>query len=255
MPFDRPGDPWSGTAYNGFAGAPPPGQAGPAPSRRRSFKTLTLSGVAVAVVLGVGLGFLARPKLDVGGARSAQASQPAPSLGQVPIAVAPAPAPTALTSQGRLEVLPPDLARLASPQAALPKAPVADAGALPPPPPALAPEPAPALAPAPAMAAPAPAPAPAIRASFDCATARPGAEQAVCGDAGLAAADRRLAQAWRRAMASGADPRALRQEQGDWLAIREDAAAHSRRALAQVYAQRTAELDQMAQDVAAESGE
>jgi len=56
-------------------------------------------------------------------------------------------------------------------------------------------------------------------------------------------------------MASGADPRALRQEQGDWLAIREDAAAHSRRALAQVYAQRTAELDQMAQDVAAEPGE
>ena len=77
----------------------------------------------------------------------------------------------------------------------------------------------------------------------------------MCGDAGLAAADRRLAQAWRRAMASGADPRTLRQDQGDWLAIREDAAAHSRRALAQVYAQRTAELDQMAQDAAAESGE
>jgi uncharacterized protein len=144
--------------------------------------------------------------------------------------------------QGRLEVLPPDLARLAAPQAALPQPTLPQAAAPP------------TLETSPPMAAD-PPPAPAIRASFDCVTARPGAEQAVCADPGLAAADRRLAQAWRRAMASGADPMELRQEQRDWLAIREDAATRSRRALAQVYAQRTAELDQLADGVASESME
>jgi uncharacterized protein len=86
------------------------------------------------------------------------------------------------------------------------------------------------------------------RASFDCATARPGAEQAVCSDPGLAAADRRLASAYRRAMSSGVVPADLRQEQRDWMAIREDAAHRSRHALASVYDQRIAELNAMADD-------
>jgi uncharacterized protein YecT (DUF1311 family) len=105
---------------------------------------------------------------------------------------------------------------------------------------------APSQAQPPQAAAPTPPPGPAPQASFDCATARPGAEQAVCSDPTLAAADRRLARAYRHALAAGVDPESLRREQSDWLAIREDAARRSPTALSRVYAQRINELEDMA---------
>ena len=114
--------------------------------------------------------------------------------------------------------------------------------------------PVPVIAQTAAVETPAPAPQPMLQASFDCGTARPGAEQAVCSDPGLAAADRQLARAYRRALRSGADPESLRQEQRDWLSIREDAAQHSRGALASVYGQRIAELDDIAENAPPEDG-
>jgi uncharacterized protein YecT (DUF1311 family) len=92
----------------------------------------------------------------------------------------------------------------------------------------------------------APAPTPQIHASFDCAAARSEAEQLVCSDPYLAAADRQMSRAYRRALQAGIDPAGLSQEQQDWAAIREDAARHSRRAVAQVYDQRIHELNAMA---------
>jgi uncharacterized protein YecT (DUF1311 family) len=90
------------------------------------------------------------------------------------------------------------------------------------------------------------------RASFDCATARPGAEQLVCSDPQLAADDRQMARAYGRAMRAGINPASLSREQQDWVAIREDAAHRSRRAVAQVYDQRIRELDRMAAGPAAD---
>jgi uncharacterized protein YecT (DUF1311 family) len=260
MPIDRPADPWSGTTYNGFAGrgeqaaAPPPS----APRRlatpaRPSTRTLVLGGVAAAVGLGLVLGVVARPKLDVGGSRaSSAATMPVPGAAQVPVAPgapaqpasvpisvsAPPPAAEPPRAVGRLAVLPPEMtrsARVTAPARTAPRpTPTTLDEQLPPP---AAPAPAPMVA---------EAPPPTLRASFDCESARPGAEQSVCSDPALAAADRRLARAYRRALASGVDPGSLRQEQRDWMSIREDAASRSPRALASVYAQRTAELDEMA---------
>jgi uncharacterized protein len=105
--------------------------------------------------------------------------------------------------------------------------------------------------PPPAISAPVPrvpAPPPAAQASFDCSAARPGAEQLVCSDPSLAAADRRLARAYRRAIEAGLPMDELRTEQGDWLAIREDAARHSPRAVQNIYEQRIQELNDMADD-------
>lgn len=256
MPIDPSRDPWSGTFYKGFAGAPgdrPEPPHPPARRRRAPPPALVAGGVVAALALGAVLGFIARPELIGGGDRQASAAPssqtmasptPAahPPAAQVPIAVAP-PAPAAAPQpQGRLEILPPEMAAAvrapAQPHAAGHDA--EDAGAV-----ASAANPeAPTVLPlSPPAAA---APAPPGRASFDCATARPGAEQMVCADPQLAAADREMSRAYRRALGSGADPADLRQEQRDWLAIREDAARHSRRALAQVYDQRIQDLDQIA---------
>jgi uncharacterized protein YecT (DUF1311 family) len=74
------------------------------------------------------------------------------------------------------------------------------------------------------------------------------AAQMVCADPDLADADRELNQAYRRALRSGASPEQLRQDQRDWLAIREDAARRSPRAVASIYEQRIDELNQIADD-------
>jgi len=68
----------------------------------------------------------------------------------------------------------------------------------------------------------------------------------VCADPALASADRQMARAYQRALRAGAAPGELRQEQRDWMAIREDAARQSPRALAQIYDQRIQELNQIA---------
>jgi uncharacterized protein YecT (DUF1311 family) len=260
MPTDRTGDPWPGATYKGFAGGaagrPEPAASAPEPQRRRlPTRTLMIGGVIAALVLGVLFGLLARPQL-VGSkptmSPATTAAPPAPAVApgaaQVPIAVNPPPAPEPLPrAPGRLETLPPDMAAASRPppptsrsavrqQAVAPTLP-----AIAPPQAAQAP-----VAPTPPtpQAAPAPfEPAPTYRASYDCATARPGAEQAVCSDPGLAAADRRMARAYRRAIQSGIAPEDLRQEQRDWMMIREDAARHSRQALGQVYEQRIRELN------------
>uniref|UniRef100_UPI0035AE25B3 lysozyme inhibitor LprI family protein n=1 Tax=Phenylobacterium sp. TaxID=1871053 RepID=UPI0035AE25B3 len=67
------------------------------------------------------------------------------------------------------------------------------------------------------------------------------------GDPELAAADRRLARAYNRAVASGVPARALRAEQDDWLSIRDDAARRSPDAVASVYEQRIRELNDLAE--------
>lgn len=216
-------------------------EAAPAapPRRRRSTLVLMLAGVAGALVLGVLFGLWARPELI--GSKPA-ATPPAaadPGAAQVPLVVAPPaesePPPRA---PGRLETLPPEMAAAARTQGL----------------PSMAPEPgaetaepsAAARGSASPEAAESP-PSPRYVSSFDCATARPGAEEMVCEDPALAAADRRMARAYRRAMRSGVDPDELRQEQRDWTAIREDAAMHSHEALAQVYDQRIEELNRIAE--------
>jgi uncharacterized protein YecT (DUF1311 family) len=82
--------------------------------------------------------------------------------------------------------------------------------------------------------------------SFDCRYARSRAEDMVCADAGLAQADRVLERSYERAVAFGVPRRMLRDEQDDWLAIRENAARYSRSAVADVYRQRIRELNAMA---------
>jgi uncharacterized protein len=84
--------------------------------------------------------------------------------------------------------------------------------------------------------------------SFNCRYARSVSERMVCGDPELAAADRRLARAYDRAVAAGVPARGLRAEQDDWLSIRDDAARHSPDAVASVYEQRIRELNALARD-------
>jgi len=115
----------------------------------------------------------------------------------------------------------------------------------------------PALAPAPRMPllrVNVPAPVPTVQ-RFDeppqietrgCRDAGSYAEEVVCGDPRLAAADRRLRQAYDRALEAGASPRRLDRQQGRWLAAREDAARDDPRAVADVYEARIAELEDMA---------
>lgn len=80
--------------------------------------------------------------------------------------------------------------------------------------------------------------------SFDCRFARTRAELMVCEDPRLAAADRRLAAAYRRAMDSGVPSGRLRRQQDRWLAARERAAV-SPEAVHMVYQQRIAELESL----------
>jgi uncharacterized protein YecT (DUF1311 family) len=235
MPTDRFGEPWSETTYNGFSGAPEP-------PRRRRLPPVTGRNVAIgagaAIALGLVVGLWARP--DFGKDPSEAAERRATP---VPIEIN-KPPPPPVRSAGKLEVLPPD-------EAAAANAPAASSGSsaifiLGPPTPVAQAVRAPAHADVPARPLPTASP-PADRAGFDCAGARSAAEAMVCGDSDLAAVDRELARAYRRALQSGsAAPSAIRADQRDWLAIREDAARHSRRALANVYQQRIEELNAIA---------
>jgi uncharacterized protein YecT (DUF1311 family) len=217
-------DPWTGTTYNGFAGAaelPPQPARGPIP---RLSRNLLLGGVAAAVGLGLVFGIAARPNLGQHALKPAPMQPAARSSTDVldievtkPV-VLPAPKPT-----GRLEVLPPDLARAAPRMAA--------------------------AAPILPVAPPRIAPRPVADAGFDCRSAGSPADQMVCADPGLSRADRRLQLAYERALQTGAMPRrGLRDEQQDWLAIREDAALRSPEALRSVYEQRIDELNALARD-------
>jgi uncharacterized protein len=68
----------------------------------------------------------------------------------------------------------------------------------------------------------------------------------VCSDPALAAADRHLARAYQRALRFGVPYDLLRAQQEDWLAVREEAARRSPRAVAGLYDQRIEQLNAMA---------
>ncbi|WP_293355942.1 lysozyme inhibitor LprI family protein [Phenylobacterium sp.] len=85
------------------------------------------------------------------------------------------------------------------------------------------------------------------RVSFDCRDAPSLAREMVCGDAGLAAMDRRMKRAYAAAVAAGARQDELAADQADWLDIREEAARRSRRSVANIYRQRIDELQAMAE--------
>jgi uncharacterized protein YecT (DUF1311 family) len=226
---DRFDEPMPGPERANFAPPPPdrsPG-TGPQPRRRRSW---LLPGMLVALVAGAGAAYLALPTLGMD-------PDPQPSgAGKMQILVNPEKPPPPVKSSGPpMEVLAPGMAEAAVPPAPPPRLDVPpvtdDAEPFAPPP-------------APEETAAAAQPRP----SFDCARAASLAQDMVCGDVGLAAADRRMARAYQRALAAGIPPDELRAEQADWRDIREDAAHYSATALAQVYDQRIRELEAMAQD-------
>lgn len=224
MTTERPDIPWGqaqdGGAYHGFSSAPE--TAPPASPSRRAWRAprgaTIVGGIIGAVAIGLTLGFLAKPNLGHSTAGAPmRAVTPAAGSMNIEVNSPAAPPPPPATSTGKLDVLPPDLARGATP-------------------------PADASAPN-ALAAGQPS----------CAAAASRAAQMVCGDPDLVAADRELNQAYRRALRSGAAPEQLRQDQRDWLAIREDAALRSPEALASAYDQRIDELNQIAEDGPAEN--
>jgi uncharacterized protein YecT (DUF1311 family) len=269
MPTDRNGAPWPGATYNGFSDAPsgggsaPPNEPEPKPVRRPT-RNLLLGGVAAAVGLGLAFGLLAKPDFGEDG-RAREPMRVATAGTTAPVEPVPAsqfeievnkpvldPVPA---STGKLEVLPPDLAQEAARQAAASQ-PVRVAIA----PPAVPPRPVPVdrteaprqvFIPAPTQPPAqryASAPQSQVRPSFDCRYARSPSERMVCGDSELALADRRLNQAYNRAIAAGIPARELRAEQDDWLSIRDDAARHSSDAVASVYEQRIGELNELAEE-------
>jgi uncharacterized protein YecT (DUF1311 family) len=95
-----------------------------------------------------------------------------------------------------------------------------------------------------AQEAPAP-PRVVARPSFDCRFPHSPAEQMVCADPQLAAADRRMAQAYRQALGAGVPPQILDRQQAAWMAARENAARDGPAAVADVYGERIAELQGM----------
>lgn len=215
----------------------------PRPTRPRVGRKALLGGVTIACVLGLGLGLAARPQLITDQARPpmqpAAANAPEGQLDVVMAEPAPAPPPP---PGPPLETLPPDI--------------VAPPPGLAPPPPEPPAAPIPRPAPAPPRAPQAPwAPEPPLaadpiwgveRPSFDCRNAGSLAEEMVCTDAVLAAADRHMARAYRRAERSGAPIEALREDQDEWLAYREEAALRSPRAVAAAYDRRIGELEAIA---------
>lgn len=204
-------------------GPPPNGRIG------RRFPTpravVVGAGVLGALALGIGLGFAAKP--DLGAAHAPAPMSPVSAAQPLSVEVdAPAP-PVAVKSAGKLEVLPPDMAQAAVQASRTYSA--ADATLR--------------------WSGEAQAqPVRSVGPEATCGTTASRAAQMVCDDPDLAAADRELNQAYRRALRSGAPVDQLRAEQRDWLAIREDAARHSPRALASVYEQRIDDLNEIADD-------
>ena len=242
MSIEHLDGPTQAPSYRGFSG-PPPEDIPIKPARDP--RPFMIAGVVVAAVLGVGLGFWANPP-EIGAPKPAPmaAVTPAPE-GDVKISVNPEQPLPAPKAGAPMEVLPPDMARAAPRVMALtaPRPIVPPRAA--PAPSALA-DPAGVVPSAPAEPRFANAPLDAVRPSFDCAGELSAAQAMVCDDARLSAKDRRLARAYRQALRAGAPADALEAEQDDWRAIREDAAAVSRRAVAQVYDQRIRELEAMA---------
>ena len=161
------------------------------------------------------------------------------------VVVAPPPPPPIPKVSERLEVLPPPGAPPPRPSRAevvIPVVPPRVVAQAPPAQPLAAPPPreTPSAVQASQDASVRSAPEPA---RFDaCSDAPSRAYELVCRDRGLAEADRRMKRAYSAALAAGVPPEALRHDQEDWLAVREEAAQVSPRAVADLYRQRTREL-------------
>ncbi|WP_372785132.1 hypothetical protein [Phenylobacterium sp.] len=223
------------------------------PVRRRA------SGLAIGLIVSlvaaaaIALAWTATPAWGPAPDREAARDPNAPRL-QAELAPVPSPAQPAFAMSLRGEPLPrpgpvPTLPTSPSPVvAASPPPPAPAAARSAPPQEAVArSEPPPAPAAAPAVLAPPPAQA-RLGTGPDCALARSLGQQLACEDPELADADRRMTRAYRAALAAGAPPDELRAEQQDWLSIREDAARHSHRAVAEIYEQRIEELRQWEAD-------
>lgn len=212
------------------------------PPRRLGGKAL-LAGVAGACVLGLGLGLAARPELITDIVAPAMQPRAQTERPQMDIVMS-EPAPEApLPPRPPLETMDPDLAFDPPGVAEAPEPPI-------PPDAPFAPMAAvPQHAPMAPIARPAPEPPLATRRPhFDCRDAGSLAEELVCADAVLAAADRQLSRAYDRALRAGVPSEALQAEQEDWLASREDAALRSPRALGRLYDQRIDELNARADE-------
>jgi uncharacterized protein YecT (DUF1311 family) len=239
MPADRFGEPWSGAIYNGFSGA---SGAPPPPPRRGLSRGAIIGGAAAAAVaLGLAAGFAFRPDQRALSIDDPRAE--AQVRTHMPIQVDPPPPPSPLPRPaGKLEVLDPATAQAArAAQPAWTPARDTHAAAVPPP------EPSPMIGVVPASPprVAVPRPDPLAR----CAGASSRAEALVCADPQLAAYDRDLNSAYRRALRSGAvSPEDLRADQRDWLDDRERAARRSPEAMAGLYAQRIEELNRIADD-------
>lgn len=198
--------------------------APPAPPRRPG-KHLIMRGIAVALGLGLVAGLVMRPNLE----DQPPAKQAAVRKAEIPrepdnleIMVTPAPEPVT-------PILPPG--QTVSPQPAQPALP--------------APRPiSPPVATRPAIE-PVARPRQRARPSFNCRYARSTSERMVCVDPNLAAADRRLAAAYRDAIDAGIPERVLRRQQDMWLGAREAAARYGPEDVARVYEARIAELEGM----------
>ena len=261
----RDGDAWQAPPRAGYRDTPDdrPGEAWPAevaPEARRTGRwagpaAVATLGVALAVAAGIYMGRDPSPT-------PANAPQPPPAAtGEPGMSVEVASVAETLTPPRtparteKLEVLPPVSERLAAAAPANPR---------------LAPEPAAPPRPAEAVAAAAPASEPlpesprmfphippardavAVAPSpppwFECRDAPTLAMSMVCADRGLATLDRRMKQAYVAALDAGAAEDALRADQDDWLAVREEAAHVSRQAVADIYRQRIGELRRVARD-------
>jgi uncharacterized protein YecT (DUF1311 family) len=209
---------------------------------RRPAYVLPVVGAACLCLMGLTLGVVARPRLAAISAPKPapmrpvspqpDAQMPGAQMKVMVLAPALAPVPAAAPRADRLDVLP---------ASQRPGASVASA----PPTPRLSPLKV--SPPAPTATDPVIADSPPARprADADCSGAHSAAEAMVCADPDLARADRRLTRAYRAAARSGVPLGQLRAEQDDWLAIREDAAQRSPRAVAQIYDQRIEELESM----------
>ncbi|WP_430424142.1 hypothetical protein [Phenylobacterium sp.] len=213
-----------------------------APPEPRLWRSPLVAGCAVVALLAAGVGWatLGYPGRPPAPAQPPEVEAPAPSPLQVVIAEPPSPAPLAPAAE-RLEVLPPPQMN-----AAAEGAPPARMVIPSPPPEAALPRETPSAAASAQAAGVRTAPE---TSRFDaCADAPTPAYEMVCSDRWLAQADQRMKRAYSAAMAAGVPPEALQRDQEDWLAVREDAAQVSRRAVADIYRQRTRELFAMADD-------
>jgi uncharacterized protein YecT (DUF1311 family) len=194
------------------------------PTRQQIF----LGGLIAAPLVAVALGLMLSPKLDARRPMQPVTGDPM----QIVVSGRPnTPLPAAVG--GRLETLPPDMARAAAAANPRPMTPTpVQTGAAP--------------APVAAPATPVSLPAQPSPASYACDGNLSRAEAMICRNPRLAAADQRMKRAWQKALASGADPGRLRRDQRNWLEDREDAALDGPQAVEALYSERIRDLDDIA---------